>query len=122
MIRLATRQADPERAEIIVQDSGVGISPRDLTDVFERFTRGVPQTPEGQVLQVPGMGQGLFISQRVVAAHGGTLRITSQPGRGTRATCSLPLTSPFAMTLKTDLPGVAQPAAVPAARRVRPKS
>ena len=103
MIRLGARRANTRSAEISVRDSGVGIQPRDLPHVFTRFYRGSPFKPDGTLLRVPGMGQGLFISQRVVEAHGGTLHLDSQPGRGTQVVCGLPLTAPVAMSFEFDL-------------------
>jgi len=101
MIRLGARRADARSAEISVRDSGVGIQPRDLPHVFTRFYRGSPFKPDGTLLRVPGMGQGLFISQRVIEAHGGTLHLDSQPGRGTQVVCSLPLTAPVTMSFES---------------------
>jgi signal transduction histidine kinase len=101
VITLSARRVDSSSAEIAVQDTGVGVQPRDLPHVFTRFYRGSPYKPDGTLLRVPGMGQGLFISQRVIEAHGGAIRLDSQPGRGTRVVCNLPLTAPVTMSLET---------------------
>jgi signal transduction histidine kinase len=65
---------------IRVADTGVGIDPDDLDRVFDRFHKG---SGSG------GSGLGLSISRDLVAAHGGTLTIESQPGSGTVATVDL---------------------------------
>ena len=65
-------------------DTGIGISPADLPRVSERFFRA--QNSPG----VPGTGIGLAIVDELVRAHHGTMDITSEPGRGTQVTITLP--------------------------------
>lgn len=67
--------------EIAVLDSGVGIEPGDLEQVFDRFHKGSTSR---------GSGLGLTISRDLVEAHGGTISVESEPDAGTRATVSLP--------------------------------
>ncbi len=100
-VMLIARHPSESVAEIVVQDTGVGINAQELPHVLTRFYRGTPRTPGGSVLRVPGMGQGLFIAHRVIQAHGGTLSIRSKPQVGTQVVCVLPLTSPVAMALGT---------------------
>ena len=68
-------------ATIEVADTGEGIPADELDRVFERFHKG---TGSG------GSGLGLTISRNLVEAHGGTLRLSSDPGAGTVATITLP--------------------------------
>lgn len=97
-VRLLARQRSSEgRAELIVEDTGCGVRPEDQPHLFTRFYRGTPLLPDGSVLRVPGMGQGLFIARRVIEAHGGAIRLESRPGKGTRVICLLPLTAPVTM-------------------------
>lgn len=110
-ISLAARRLDEGTAQIVLKDSGVGILPRDMPYLFTRFYRGTPFRPDGSLLHVPGMGQGLFISKQVLEAHGGTIRLESWPGRGTQVICTLPLTSPVTLPLDS-----ARPEAMRAAR------
>jgi len=70
---------------LVVRDTGVGIPPDVLPHVFERFYRGAPA--EGRE---PGAGLGLAIARWVAEAHGGTVVIKSEPGRGTVVTIRLP--------------------------------
>jgi signal transduction histidine kinase len=64
----------------IVEDTGVGIAPHVLAKVFEPF----------YTTKARGTGLGLSICKRIVESHGGTLRIESQPGVGTKVTVELP--------------------------------
>jgi len=68
---------------IHVEDVGTGIDPRVIDRIFDPF---FTTKPIGQ-----GTGLGLSISYGIVKAHGGTIRVASEPGRGTRFTVSLPL-------------------------------
>lgn len=71
---------------ICVRDTGIGISPLDLDRVFEPFT----QLDSTLSRRYGGTGLGLFIARAMVAGHGGTLTLTSQPGDGTTAWIRLP--------------------------------
>ncbi len=73
-----------EAASFAVRDQGIGISPADRVRIFERFERAVSGCHYG------GLGMGLWISRRIVEAHGGTIEIESQPGRGSVFTVTLP--------------------------------
>ena len=68
-----------------VKDTGIGISKKDLPNVFNRFYRG---TGTEKTL---GSGLGLSIAQALVNAHRGTIDIKSKPGNGTSVTIELPL-------------------------------
>jgi signal transduction histidine kinase len=70
---------------VVVCDTGAGIPPEVLPYVFERFYRGAPA--EGRE---PGAGLGLAIARWVAEAHGGTIAIESELGRGSTVTIRLP--------------------------------
>lgn len=76
---------------IEISDTGVGISPRDLPHVFERFYRGEARTSRGKVIDPRGLGQGLFVARAVAEAHGGYLSVASSVGEGSTFTLALPL-------------------------------
>jgi two-component system, OmpR family, sensor kinase len=72
--------ANHQGAELSVLDNGPGIAAELLPHVFERFARGSSSRarPDGST---GSTGLGLSIVQAVVAAHGGTVRVASAPGR-----------------------------------------
>ncbi|CAQ01117.1 putative integral membrane two-component sensor kinase [Clavibacter sepedonicus] len=74
-------------AVISVADTGVGLSEEDQRHAFDRFFRA-QSARDGAV---PGLGLGLSIAERTVTAHGGTVRIASRLGHGTRVVATLPL-------------------------------
>lgn len=69
---------------LAVRDQGVGIKPEDQQRVFERFERAISEN------EVSGMGLGLFISNNVIKAHGGEIRLRSIPGEGSEFLIILP--------------------------------
>lgn len=71
-----TVAAAGDAATIAVQDHGIGISKVDLERIFGRFERAVSARNYG------GLGLGLYITRQLVEAHGGTIRVTSEPGAG----------------------------------------
>ena len=79
---------------IEISDTGVGISPRDLPHIFERFYRGEARTSGGKVIDPRGLGQGLFVARAVAEAHGGYLSVASSVGEGSTFTLALPMEPP----------------------------
>lgn len=86
-------------AEVVVIDTGVGIPEEDREQLFTRFYRSATATERA----IQGTGLGLAIVQHIVTRHGGTVSIHSSPGRGTKASITLPRTS--ASTPKSAPPG-----------------
>jgi two-component system, OmpR family, sensor histidine kinase BaeS len=72
-----------------VTDTGIGIGPADLPHVFERFYRA----DSSRSRSTGGSGIGLSIAKAIAEAHGGTLTVTSSPGRGSEFTITLPLSA-----------------------------
>lgn len=85
----ATRHDD--RAVLRVADTGTGIAPADLPHVFERFYRA---DASRQLSDGASSGLGLAIAKGIVNAHGGSIAVQSEPGRGTTFTISLPIEAP----------------------------
>ena len=83
-IHVALRRTDTG-AQLTVQDNGVGISQEDLDRIWQRFYQADPSRQESA-----GLGLGLSMVQQIVALHGGTVAVTSAPGRGTTFTVTLP--------------------------------
>ena len=73
---------------IAVQDTGIGMAPGDLPNVFERFWRA--DIARSRTGEHPGTGLGLAISRWIAEAHGGTITAQSRPGRGSTFTVVLP--------------------------------
>jgi len=69
-----------------VADQGPGIDSIDQSMIFDKFYRG-----RGQRQSVQGTGMGLAIAKAIVEAHGGTISLTTQPGRGSVFFFTLPL-------------------------------
>jgi len=67
-----------------VRDTGPGVAPEDAERIFERFQRG------GQVRGPEGSGLGLSIVRAIATAHGGRVRLDSEPGEGATFTLVLP--------------------------------
>ena len=76
-----TTFADEQQVKIAVTDSGTGIDESVRARLFEPFFTTKPE----------GTGLGLSICYSLVHAHGGTIDVTSEPGRGSRFTVHLPI-------------------------------
>lgn len=70
-----------------VEDSGIGISPKDQRRIFEKFFRA----ENASRFQSEGTGVGLFIAQAVITEMGGAINFTSQEGKGSRFFFTLPI-------------------------------
>ncbi|MDD5189984.1 MAG: HAMP domain-containing sensor histidine kinase, partial [Dehalococcoidales bacterium] len=79
-------ESGDEKVNINVTDTGEGISAEDLANIFERFYR----VDKSRTRATGGHGLGLTIAKRLVEAHGGTITVTSEPGKGSRFTVTLP--------------------------------
>jgi two-component system OmpR family sensor kinase len=78
--------AEPEAAVVEVSDNGPGIHPDDQARAFDRFYRADNSRARGVTqhgVRSGGTGLGLPVVQAVVAAHGGTVTLTSVPGNTT---------------------------------------
>ena len=71
-----------------VEDTGVGISPRDLPHIFERFYRGDESRSQ------TGIGLGLSLARAIARGHGGDITTTSNPNQGSTFTITLPKSVP----------------------------
>ncbi|HJV90334.1 MAG TPA: HAMP domain-containing sensor histidine kinase [Holophagaceae bacterium] len=72
---------------LVVQDQGVGIAPKELPRLFQRFYR----VGDEMTRQVPGTGIGLFLTREIVERHAGEIRVASRgAGLGSTFTLRLP--------------------------------
>lgn len=78
---------DGEFAEISVVDHGIGMSDEEMSKVFEKFGRVNRQ----EVRRVGGTGLGLYITKSLVELHGGKIRVSSSPGKGSVFSFTVPL-------------------------------
>jgi two-component system, OmpR family, sensor histidine kinase SenX3 len=76
--------------QIAVRDEGIGIEPRDLDRIFERFYRA----DRARSRSTGGTGLGLAIVKHVATNHGGRVEVTSTVGEGSTFTLRLPARSP----------------------------
>jgi signal transduction histidine kinase len=76
-----------DMVEVSVTDTGEGIPAEDLPNIFERLYR----VDKSRARATGGSGLGLTIAKRIVEAHGGTIRLDSKAGEGSRFTFTIPI-------------------------------
>lgn len=86
-VELLDESEDMQRVRLTVEDTGIGISPDDLSRLFQAFSQAEDATSR----RGSGTGLGLAISRRLAELMGGALHLESVPGEGTRAILELPL-------------------------------
>lgn len=74
------------KVHIVVQDSGIGIHPKDLPHIFDRFYR----SDESRARKTGGTGLGLSIAKWIIEKHDGYIEVLSRVNIGTRFTIVLP--------------------------------
>jgi len=82
---VVSTKVDKESVTVSISDTGIGISKEDLPHVFERFYKADKARPRG------GSGLGLAIAKHTVQAHGGSIWVQSEEGKGSTFSFSLPL-------------------------------
>jgi PAS domain S-box-containing protein len=75
------RTWQPDGIAVRVADTGIGIAPDVLPQLFEPF----------HSTRIEGLGLGLYVSRNIVEGHGGHIDVVSEPGRGATFTVWLPL-------------------------------
>jgi len=80
VLRVSLARRDERTVRITVADTGIGIPKKDLPRVFDPYF----------TTRSSGTGLGLAIVHKIVEAHGGEVRLESEPGKGTTATILLP--------------------------------
>jgi len=81
---------DNGNAVLQVADKGVGISPKDTSRIFKRFYRVKNEI----VSETRGSGLGLTLVKHIAEAHGGRIKVESEPGKGSIFSVILPLSGP----------------------------
>ena len=80
-------EQDATQVSILVQDSGIGIPAAELDRVVEPFVRG----SNAMRRQIQGAGLGLGLARTILTGYGGSLRLESTEGAGTRVRLALPV-------------------------------
>jgi signal transduction histidine kinase len=88
-VTVSARKAG-EMAEILVEDTGIGIAAADQARIFDKFVRA------GTGRQ-SGVGLGLALVRSLIGLHGGTVVLTSETGKGTTVVCRIPAGGPRAL-------------------------
>jgi signal transduction histidine kinase/CHASE1-domain containing sensor protein len=83
-IRLSLTETAGE-AKLLVRDEGMGIAPEHQKRIFERFERVTEDSG------ISGLGLGLYITRQILEAHGGTIQVESDIGRGATFIVTLPV-------------------------------
>lgn len=86
-----TKDTKPGFALLTVSDTGIGIPPESVGRIFDRFYQ-VDQSRQ-RFGEKRGSGLGLSICESIIHAHRGTIKVSSQIGRGTTFSISLPLST-----------------------------
>ena len=79
----------PQKVKFIVNDTGIGIAPEELTKVFDRFFR----SSDDRVRDINGSGLGLALSQEVARLHGGDISVSSALNQGSSFCLDIPVES-----------------------------
>ncbi|QRO01056.1 histidine kinase [Archangium violaceum] len=87
-----TASQEDGRCVVHVRDTGVGIEPKHLARIFERFYR----VDKGRSRDMGGTGLGLSIVKHLLSAMGGEVKVESQPNEGSTFTIFLPVSVPTA--------------------------
>ena len=86
-IEVGAGQGPDREISIWVKDSGVGIPPEEIGELFQKYK----QTTSGIVSEYKGTGLGLVICKMIAEAHGGKIRVDSEEGKGSTFTVTIPL-------------------------------
>jgi signal transduction histidine kinase len=95
-IQVVIKQVE-EDVILSVIDQGIGIAPEAQTKIFNRFERAVDAS------EVSGLGLGLFISRQIAEAHGGSITVQSELGKGSVFVVNLPKKMPRVQVLTMEV-------------------
>ncbi len=122
-IRIETSSADGETLNIVISDTGIGMTPGEMKQIFEPFAQGEHASSRG-AHQFGGLGLGLAISRRLAEAHGGSISAFSEGrNQGSRFTITLQVSRQLPAMQKprnvaADVPGLSPEAKVTGGLRI----
>jgi signal transduction histidine kinase len=85
LVAIEVTTVDSGIVEVAVSDTGLGIEPNEIGKIFERFYR----SDESRSRATGGFGLGLAISREMMTAMGGSIRVDSSSGQGSRFVVTL---------------------------------
>ena len=85
-----------EEARISVRDTGIGIDPKEIPHIFDRFYR----VDKARSRATGGTGLGLSIAHKIIELHGGRIEVMSEAGKGSTFTVILPIQGGDAQNVK----------------------
>ena len=88
-VEVAVNPVNNDAVAITIKDTGIGISEKEMSRIFERFYRCDPSRSEA------GIGLGLSFGRAIARAHGGDITVSSEPNHGSLFTVFLPNTPPL---------------------------
>jgi signal transduction histidine kinase len=80
-------ETPPGHLLVSVHDNGIGMSPKEIAGLYEKFFRG----DHDLVREQPGTGLGVSITRSLVELHGGEFLVESAPGEGTTFRFTMPI-------------------------------
>lgn len=86
-VHLSCRQNGPDRIEMRISDSGIGMNDEERSRLFTRFSRG----EEASKMFANGSGLGMFVAHEILRQHGGEITVESEKGKGTTFILSVPI-------------------------------
>ena len=87
MVIVSVREEAHDLA-VEISDTGVGISKDDIPFIFDEFFRVKNKETRG----ISGTGLGLLIAKKIIEAHDGSIKVASEPGKGSTFCVLLPTT------------------------------
>jgi len=86
-VEITAERPHPDRLQVKVRDSGIGIRPEDIDRLFTEFE----QLDSGTARRFEGTGLGLALTKKIVEFQGGQISVESQQGKGSIFTVSMPI-------------------------------
>ena len=86
-VEVSFRQSGPDKVQIVVSDTGIGIPAPEQDQLFQEFFRA----SNAKQVTTEGTGLGLVLVRQTVERHGGRLELSSEEGEGTTVTIELPI-------------------------------